>query len=32
MNRWNKDETARELGVDLATLYRKIKKFNIAEG
>jgi DNA-binding NtrC family response regulator len=32
MHRWNKDETARELGVDLATLYRKIKKFEIAEG
>lgn len=30
-NRWNKEETARELGVDLATLYRKIKKLGIAE-
>lgn len=28
---WNKEETARELGVDLATLYRKIKKLGIAE-
>jgi DNA-binding NtrC family response regulator len=28
-NDWNKDETARQLGVDLATLYRKIKKLGI---
>ena len=28
---WNKEETAGELGVDLATLYRKIKKLGIAE-
>ncbi len=28
---WNKEETAVELGVDLATLYRKIKKLGIAE-
>ena len=26
---WNKDEVARELDVDLATLYRKIKKLGI---
>jgi DNA-binding NtrC family response regulator len=31
MNEWNKEETARQLGVDLATLYRKIKKLGIAE-
>ncbi len=30
-NKWSKEDTARELGVDLATLYRKIKKFGIAE-
>jgi DNA-binding NtrC family response regulator len=30
-NDWNKDETSRQLGVDLATLYRKIKKLGIAE-
>ena len=29
-NDWNKEETARQLGVDLATLYRKIKKLGIA--
>jgi DNA-binding NtrC family response regulator len=28
---WNKEETSEELGVDLATLYRKIKKLGIAE-
>jgi len=28
---WNKDEAARALDVDLATLYRKIKKLGIAE-
>ncbi len=28
---WNKEETAASLGVDLATLYRKIKKLGIAE-
>lgn len=28
---WNKDEAAKRLGVDLATLYRKIKKLGIAE-
>lgn len=28
---WNKEKTARELDVDLATLYRKIKKLGIAE-
>jgi DNA-binding NtrC family response regulator len=28
-NDWNKEETARQLGVDLATLYRKIKKLGI---
>ncbi len=28
---FNKEETARELGIDLATLYRKIKKFDITE-
>ena len=28
---WNKEETAVSLGVDLATLYRKIKKLGIAE-
>jgi DNA-binding NtrC family response regulator len=26
---WNKNETAKELGVDLATLYRKMKKLGI---
>ncbi len=30
-NDWNKEETSKELGVDLATLYRKIKKLGIAE-
>lgn len=30
-NDWNKERTARELDVDLATLYRKIKKLGIAE-
>jgi len=30
VNEWNKEETARQLGVDLATLYRKIKKLGIA--
>ena len=30
-NDWNKEAVARELGVDLATLYRKIKKLGIAE-
>jgi DNA-binding NtrC family response regulator len=28
---WNKEDTARALDVDLATLYRKIKKLGIAE-
>jgi transcriptional regulator with PAS, ATPase and Fis domain len=28
---WNKENAASELGVDLATLYRKIKKLGIAE-
>jgi DNA-binding NtrC family response regulator len=28
-NEWNKEQTATELGVDLATLYRKIKKLGI---
>lgn len=28
----NKEQTARDLGVDLATLYRKIKKLGISEG
>ncbi len=31
-NDWRKEETALQLGVDLATLYRKIKKLGIAEG
>lgn len=26
---WNKEDTAKELGIDLATLYRKMKKLNI---
>jgi DNA-binding NtrC family response regulator len=30
-NDWNKESVARELGVDLATLYRKIKKLGIAD-
>jgi DNA-binding NtrC family response regulator len=30
-NDWRKEETALQLGVDLATLYRKIKKLGIAE-
>jgi DNA-binding NtrC family response regulator len=30
-NDWNKEETARELEVDIATLYRKIKKLGILE-
>ncbi len=29
---WNKEETARELGIDLATLYRKMKKLGIEAG
>ena len=29
---WNKEDAARNLEVDLATLYRKIKKLGIAEG
>ena len=29
---WNKEEASRALDVDLATLYRKIKKLGIAEG
>jgi DNA-binding NtrC family response regulator len=29
---WNKEDAARALDVDLATLYRKIKKLGIAEG
>lgn len=29
---WNKDETARDLGIDLATLYRKLKKLGIETG
>jgi len=28
-NSWNKEEVARALDVDLATLYRKIKKLGI---
>jgi len=32
VNDWNKDESARQLDVDLATLYRKIKKLGISEG
>lgn len=31
-NEWRKEDTALQLGVDLATLYRKIKKLGIAEG
>jgi DNA-binding NtrC family response regulator len=31
-NDWRKEDTAVQLGVDLATLYRKIKKLGIAEG
>jgi len=31
-NDWRKEDTALQLGVDLATLYRKIKKLGIAEG
>ncbi len=31
-NDWRKEETAVQLGVDVATLYRKIKKLGIAEG
>ncbi|MGE5893927.1 MAG: sigma-54-dependent transcriptional regulator [bacterium] len=29
---WNKEKTASDLGVDLATLYRKMKKLEIEEG
>jgi DNA-binding NtrC family response regulator len=29
---WDKDETARDLGIDLATLYRKMKKLGIESG
>jgi DNA-binding NtrC family response regulator len=29
---WDKEETARELGIDLATLYRKMKKLGIDTG
>ncbi|MGE5894955.1 MAG: helix-turn-helix domain-containing protein [bacterium] len=29
---WNKEKTASDLGVDLATLYRKMKKLDIEEG
>lgn len=29
---WNKDDVAKELGIDLATLYRKMKKLNINPG
>jgi DNA-binding NtrC family response regulator len=32
VNDWNKDEASRQLDVDLATLYRKIKKLGISEG
>jgi DNA-binding NtrC family response regulator len=31
-NEWNKEASAHQLGVDLATLYRKIKKLGIGEG
>jgi DNA-binding NtrC family response regulator len=30
--KWNKEEAARELGIDLATLYRKMKKLGIDTG
>ena len=29
---WNKEETARSLGIDLATLYRKMKRLGIESG
>jgi transcriptional regulator with PAS, ATPase and Fis domain len=29
-NNYNKSDTAKELGIHKATLYRKIKKFNLA--
>ena len=28
-NKWNRSKTARELGMSLAALYRRIKKYNI---
>ncbi|GBE03011.1 transcriptional regulatory protein ZraR [bacterium BMS3Bbin06] len=31
-HKWNKEETARELGIDLATLYRKMKRLDIETG
>lgn len=31
VNDWNKEATSQELGVDLATLYRKIKKLGISD-
>ena len=29
-NDWNREETAKVLGIDRKTLYRKMKKFDIA--
>ena len=29
-NDWNREETAKVLGIDRKTLYRKMKKWNIA--
>lgn len=31
-HQWDKEETAKELGIDLATLYRKMKKLGITGG
>ncbi len=29
-NSWSKKKTAKELGIDVSTLWRKIKKYNIS--
>ncbi|MEM8494781.1 MAG: helix-turn-helix domain-containing protein [Planctomycetota bacterium] len=30
-NDWNRSETARQLGIDRTTLYKKIRKFRLDE-